>query len=144
RADNNEEIRALLNAGHRRGAVAGRCVVRGNIVETEEIPAFCAVALAGIGDLPDTILSRCVRIKMRRRAPAEHVEPYRRRLHRGDGEALCDRLAAWAAGARGSARIAEPAMPPGIEDRQADLWEPLLAIADAAGGLGPSARVWRL
>src|SRR5262249_2272980 len=47
RAKENEEIRGLLNAGHRKGAVAGRCVVRGKIVETEEIPAYCAVALAG-------------------------------------------------------------------------------------------------
>ena len=47
RAKDNEEIRGLLNAGHRRGAVAGRCVVKGKVVVTEEIPAFCAVALAG-------------------------------------------------------------------------------------------------
>ena len=42
-----EEIRALLNAGHRRGAMVGRCVVTGKTVTTEESPAFCAVALAG-------------------------------------------------------------------------------------------------
>src|SRR6516164_8177023 len=48
KAKENEEIRGLLNAGHRQGAVAGRCVVRGNVVETEEIPAYCAVALAGL------------------------------------------------------------------------------------------------
>lgn len=58
KAKENEEIRGLLNAGHRRGAIAGRCVMRGKIVETEEIPAFCAVALAGLGGLPDTLLSR--------------------------------------------------------------------------------------
>jgi hypothetical protein len=52
KAKDNEEIRGLLNAGHRRGAVAGRCVVRGKLVETEEIPAYCAVALAGLGGLP--------------------------------------------------------------------------------------------
>src|SRR5262245_17444756 len=28
KAKDNEEIRGLLNAGHRKGAVAGRCVVR--------------------------------------------------------------------------------------------------------------------
>src|SRR6478609_8409545 len=32
RAKENEEIRGLLNAGHRKGAVAGRCVVRGKEV----------------------------------------------------------------------------------------------------------------
>src|SRR4051794_35461197 len=45
KAKDNEEIRGLLNAGHRRGAVAGRCSTRGKIVVTEEIPAYCAVAL---------------------------------------------------------------------------------------------------
>lgn len=39
KARDNEELRGLLNAGHRKGAVAGRCVVRGKVVETEEIPA---------------------------------------------------------------------------------------------------------
>jgi hypothetical protein len=37
KAKENEEIRGLLNAGHRRGAVAGRCVMRGKTPETEEI-----------------------------------------------------------------------------------------------------------
>ena len=69
KAKDNEEIRGMLNAGHRRGAVAGRCVVKGKMVETEELPAYCAVALAGLGDLPDTILTRSVVIRMRRRAP---------------------------------------------------------------------------
>ena len=32
---------------------------------------------------------------------------------------------------------AEPIMPVGIEDRAADAWEPLLAVADAAGGDWP-------
>jgi hypothetical protein len=35
KAKDNEDIRGMLNAGHRRGATAGRCVVRGKIVETE-------------------------------------------------------------------------------------------------------------
>ncbi len=73
KAKDNEEIRGLLNAGHRKGAVAGRCVVAGKQVKTEEIPAYCAVALAGLGGLPDTILSRAVVLRMRRRAPDEQV-----------------------------------------------------------------------
>ncbi|HEY3564551.1 MAG TPA: hypothetical protein VGL96_06075, partial [Casimicrobiaceae bacterium] len=40
RAKENEEVRGILNAGHRRGAMAGRCVVRGKTVETEELPAY--------------------------------------------------------------------------------------------------------
>src|SRR5262245_7063872 len=80
KAKENEEIRGLLNAGHRKGAVAGRCVLRGKTVTTEEISAYCAVALAGLGWLPDTILSRSIIIRMRRRGPQERVSPFRRRV----------------------------------------------------------------
>ena len=137
KAKDNEEIRGLLNAGHRRGAVAGRCVVRGKTVETEEIPAYCAVALAGLGWLPDTLLSRSTVIRMRRRAPTEKIEPYRRRDQIEQGHELQNRLAGWAA-AKGKILYAmRPAMPNGIGDRNADVWEALFAIADAAGGAWP-------
>src|SRR5262249_4182987 len=129
----NEEIRGLLNAGHRRGAVAGRCVVRGQQVATEEISAYCAVALAGLGWLPDTILTRAVIIRMRRRGPDERVTSFRRRIHAPEGEALRNRIAKWAANSVHAMEAARPEMPAGVEDRNADVWEPLLAIADALG-----------
>ena len=138
RARDNEEIRGLLNAGHRRGAVAGRCVVRGNIVSTEEIPAYCPVALAGLGDLPDTILSRSIIVRMQRRSPHEQVEPFRRRLHAPAGEALQDRLKIWAEGKQEHFANLIPAMPAGVDDRDADVWEPLLAIADVVGADWPN------
>ncbi len=137
KARENEEIRALLNAGHRRGAVAGRCVVRGKTIETEDLPAYCAVALAGLGDLPDTILSRSVIVRMRRRAPGEHIQSFRRRVQATEGHRLRDGLAAWALEILETVTAARPAMPEGIEDRDADVWEPLLAVADAAGGAWP-------
>lgn len=138
KAKENEEVRGLLNAGHRRGAVAGRCVVRGKTVFTEEIPAYCAVALAGLGDLPDTILTRSVIIRMRRRAPNEQVEPFRRRVHEHDGHALRDRLAAWCIKIEPEVTGAWPEMPTSVVDRDADVWEALLAVADAAGGPWPA------
>src|SRR3954454_20939214 len=134
KAKDNEEIRGLLNAGHRRGAVAGRCVVKGKIVETEEIGAYCAVALAGLGGLPDTLLSRAVIVRMRRRSPDETIEPYRRRVHEPDGRALRDRLSRWARLILKRVTGVWPHMPDNINDRDADVWEPLLAVADAAGG----------
>ncbi len=137
KAKENEEIRGLLNAGHRRGAVAGRCVARGNVMATEDIPAFCAVALAGLGWLPDTILSRSIIIRMRRRAPNEKVIPFRRRVHAPEGHELQSQLAIWAAGAVKEMTEARPEMPVGIEDRDADVWESLLAVADAVGGDWP-------
>jgi hypothetical protein len=137
KAKDNEEIRGLLNAGHRKHAVAGRCVVRGKEVFTEEIPAYCAVALAGLGGLPDTILTRSIVVRMRRRSPSEHVEPYRRRVVEPEGDAINGRLQAWAAMIEPDVTGAWPTMPAGINDRDADVWEALLAVADAAGGQWP-------
>ncbi len=136
RAKDNEEIRGMLNAGHRRGAMAGRCIVHGKTVTTEELPAYCAVGLAGIGSVPDTILSRSVVIRMRRRTASERIEPYRRRLHSQTGYALRDRLAIWAE--QFSLDGSYPDMPAGVEDRDADVWEALLAVADDAGEKWPS------
>jgi Protein of unknown function (DUF3631) len=135
KAKENEEVRGLINAGHRRGAIAGRCVIRGKGVELEELPAYCAVAVAGVGDLPDTIITRSVVIAMRKRAPSEAIEPYRPRLHAAAGNKLRDILSLWA----GNRTFGEPwpTMPESVTDRNADVWEPLLAIADAAGGDWP-------
>ena len=136
RAKDHEEIRGAINAGHRRGASAWRCVVKGKQIETEELPAFCAVAIAGLGNLPDTILSRSVIIRMRRRGPSEEVQPYRRRVHAPEGYQLRNRLAAWATQIRPMLDTYPP-MPDGITDRNADVWESLLSVADAAGGSWP-------
>ena len=131
KARDNEEVRGFLNAGHRRGAKAGRCVISGKTVRTEELPAYCAVAMAGLGNLPDTILTRSVVIRMRRRAPNEILEPYRRRIHSADGNLIRDRLADWAENFELDGNY--PEMPKGVEDRDADVWEALIAVADAAG-----------
>lgn len=134
KAKEHEEVRGVLNAGHRRGAVAGRCVIVGKGVQTEELPAYCAVALAGLGNLPDTILTRSVIVRMQRRAPGEKVEPFRHRLARAEGYPLRDRMAAWALLVAHKLTGTYPVMPEEITDRPADVWEALLSVADAAGG----------
>ena len=58
RIGTDRQVRGMLNAGHRRGASAGRCVVRGTVIDTEELPPYCASALVGLNDLPDTIMTR--------------------------------------------------------------------------------------
>jgi len=136
-AKENEAVRGFLNAGHRRGADAYRCVGEGTRQKVTAFPAFCAVALAGLNDLPDTIATRSVIIRMRRRAEHERVSPYRARVNEGQGHEIRDRLAGWVATVTDSLADAWPTMPPGVEDRPADVWEPLLAIADAAGGSWP-------
>lgn len=134
KAVGNEDIRGMLNAGHRRGATAGRCVTRGRIIETEELPAYCAVALAGLNDLPETLMTRSIIIRMRRRAPNEKTEPWRQRRNGEEAKRIAERLAAWARSIT-SVSFAEP--PTGIEDRNADVWEPLLTVAALAGGKWP-------
>jgi hypothetical protein len=110
-------------------------VVRGKTIETEEWPAYCACALAGLGDLPDSMMSRSIIIRMKRRGAGERVEPFRLRLHEKEGHQLRDELATWASCIEPGAW---PTMPPGVEDRDADVWEALLIVADAAGGDWPA------
>ncbi|NEV89282.1 DUF3631 domain-containing protein [Streptomyces tendae] len=137
KAGDNEELRGFLNAGHRRTGVTYRCIGDGGQQTVQAFPSYCAVAVAGLGSLPDTIMSRAVVIRMRRRARNEKVEPFRARVHEVEGHKLRDQLATWAEQARASVVGAWPGMPEGVTDRPADVWEPLLAIADAAGGDWP-------
>ena len=141
KAKDNEDIRGMLNAGHRKGAKAGRCVMRGRNVEIEELPAYCAVALAGLDDLPDTLMSRSVICRMRRRAPNEPIEPWRQRINGAEADQLYQRLMAWS---NNTQPLADgwPTLPQGVTDRDADVWESLLAVADLAGSHWPhTARV---
>lgn len=137
KAKDNEDLRGLLNAGHRKGAMAGRCVIRGKEVLTEELPAYAAVALAGLDDLPDTLMTRSVVVRMRRRKPGEVVEPWRLRTCGPDADALRGRLEEWVQSVEHLAGETWPDMPEGVEDRDADVWEALIAVADLAGGAWP-------
>jgi hypothetical protein len=134
--DGTEDLRGLLNAGHRRSATIPRCV--GPTHKVEHFPVYAACALAGLGDLPDTLMTRSVVVRMRRRAPTEQIESFRRRVAQPEGHELRDYLAGWAETVDQACGDAWPEMPPGITDRPADVWEPLLAIADAAGGRWPT------
>lgn len=137
KARDNEEIRGVINSGHRNGATAGRCVVRGKVIETEDLPSYCAVAMAGLNDLPDTIMDRSVIVRMRRRAPDEQVEPWRARINTPQAALLGARLAKWADGVRPTASEHWPDMPESITDRNADIWEALLTVADLGAGHWP-------
>jgi hypothetical protein len=134
KAKDNEDVRGMLNSGHRKGAKAGRSVIRGKGVETLELDSYCAVALAGLNDLPDTLASRSITIRMRRRAPGEAVSPFRRRDAERQASKLRERLAEWTADL---AIQSWPEMPEAITDRNADIWEALFVVADAAGGHWP-------
>ncbi|MFF0249584.1 DUF3631 domain-containing protein [Streptosporangium sandarakinum] len=133
KADGNEDLRGLLNAGHQRNRPAKR--YDANTGRVESIPTFAMAALAGIGAMPDTIEDRAVVVRMRRRGPGETVAPYRHRRDRPPLRQLADDLAAWLRADLHVLEQAEPAMP--VEDRAADTWEPMVAVADHAGGHWP-------
>jgi hypothetical protein len=117
KAKEHEDIRAVINSGHRQGAVAGRCMVMGNKVLLVDLPSYGAVALAGLGDLPDTIMDRAIVVPMKKRTSSEEVEPWRRRTSASEAVKLGDRAAAWADSIRDVARDYWPEMPEGVEDR---------------------------
>ncbi|WP_050589821.1 DUF3631 domain-containing protein [Salinispora arenicola] len=132
-AEAAEDLRALLNAGHSRGWPILRCV--GPNQDVKEFASFAMAALAGIGDLPDTITDRAVNIRMRRRAPHERVQPFRTVRDTPALHALRDRLHRWLRAHLTNLRAAEPDMP--VDDRAADTWESLIAVADLAGADWP-------
>jgi hypothetical protein len=102
------------------------------VVETEELPSFAAVAVAGLGSLPDTIGTRSIIIEMRRRAPDEHVDPFRSRKEADAAGALRAKLAGWCQHIAKHIDL-DVSLPDNITDRNADCWEPLFAIAEQAG-----------
>ena len=133
-ARDNEDLRGVLNAGHRRDGAVIRTV--GEDHEPRQFSAWAPVALAAIGRLPGTIEDRSIAIGLRRRRPDESVEPLR--LDRtGELEDLARKAARWAADRAAEIVATDPAMPEGIINRAADNWRPLLAIADLAGGAWP-------
>jgi hypothetical protein len=134
-AEQNEELRGLLNAGHQRGRPARRVVGKGTEQTVAEFPTFSMAALAGIGSMPDTIEDRAVVITMRRRAPGEQVEKFRYRRDQLPLHELRERLGDVIKTHLDALGEAEPDMP--VEDRAADTWEPLIALADVAGGTWP-------
>ena len=133
-ADQHEDLRGILNAGHQRN----RPYVRWDVAtrSRENCPTFAMAALAAIGDMPDTIEDRAVIIPMRRRAAGETAHPFRQRRDRPGLRELGEQIRAWVAEHLDELRDAEPVM--SLEDREADTWEPLLAIADLAGGDWPA------
>jgi hypothetical protein len=130
----NEELRGVLNAGYMRGGQAIRSV--GEDHEPRIFSCWCPMAIATLRNLPDTIEDRSVAIALVRRRKSEKVE----RL-RADRLTLLTPLASkaqrWADDNIKALEIADPKIPNELNDRAADCWRILLAIADRAGGDWP-------
>jgi hypothetical protein len=137
-AEMAEALRGTMNSGFTR---AGARFVKN--VPTPDggfaphaFSTWCPMLLAGIGELPDTIADRSIIIEMTRKRPDEKV----RRLRTRDGYELRElgrKAARWAADNHAGLEWADPVVPQQLNDRAADAWSPLLAIADLAGSDWP-------
>lgn len=137
-ADRYEGHRALLNAGHRRGATVPRCV--GATSKVVDFRVYSAKVLAGIGTLPDTVADRAVPIRLSRRKRDEHVADFKRRKVTPSADALRERVKEWAEKHGDALGLAEPPMPDELSDRMQEGCEPLAAVADAFGCGGEARR----
>ena len=136
--ETGDELRGILNSGHTRDT-AYVIRVSGEELEPRQFSTWGAKAIALIGKLEgrySTLADRSVEIQLRRRLPTDKVE----KLRHADAEhferlaARCFRFSLDHGAAIGKAR---PDIPDALHDRAADNWEPLLAIADLAGGRWP-------
>ena len=126
-----EELRGLLNAGHKRGAKAYRCEGENNTVRG--FAAFAPAALAGIGALPGTLHDRSNVVRLGRAKPGEVAARFDSRRTEWETE-LCRKLARWTADNFDRLQSCDPQLPETAFNRLADNWRPLFAIAEIAGG----------
>jgi hypothetical protein len=132
-----EALRGVLNVGNDRDVKVPRCVGQ-QYERIREFSAFCAKVFTGIGHLPDTVADRSIPLALVRRKKSEPIRRWRWRDIKAAAVDLKSGLTAWAtAEIVDILRLARPAIPTGLHDRAEDLWEPLLAIADLAGGTWP-------
>lgn len=133
----NEDMRGLLNSGHTRdGAYWIKTV--GDNHEPKKFSTWGAKAIAGISakNIAGTITDRAILFELRRKHPHETVD--RLRYAEADlFETLAAKLSRFAEDHREDILKARPVLPPELNDRAQDNWEPLLAIADVVGGHWP-------
>jgi len=121
---NNSTLRAVFNAGHRRGGAVSRYVDR----QSQKFEVFAPLAIAAIGTLPLPLMQRSVIIQMQRAASDEQrhqLDPHDPTFPEGR-----DQIGRWAATCQ---LQTDPPMPPELRNRAADNWRVLLAIADDLG-----------
>jgi Protein of unknown function (DUF3631)/Zinc-binding domain of primase-helicase len=130
-SEDKSALRSIINSGHTRGQGVVRCV------EPDLTPrlfkTFCPKAIGMVGrKLPATTLGRCIMVELRRRKSSE---PIKRFAHKDDAELaeLRSRLARWAVDNEQALRSANTPMPEAFDNRRADNWRVLLAVADLAG-----------
>src|SRR6185437_15691027 len=138
KGDSGELLRGVLNSGFQKGGRITICV--GDDHEERDFNTFCPKCLAGIGRLWDTVASRSIAIRIEKasRAELKRLTKLRGDRIKGICEPVRRRLRRWADDTLPLLSDADPDVPEEMEARQADVWRPLLAIADVAGGAWPA------
>jgi hypothetical protein len=138
-AEKAAAIRSIVNAGYRRGPTATVIRCEGRNHDVRRFFVFCAKAFAGIdrSALQAATRDRSVPIRLERKLRSDRVERFRRRRVLAEAEALTATIAAWVETHGDALEAAEPDLPEELDDRAQEVWEPLLAIAEAAGGIWP-------
>jgi putative DNA primase/helicase len=131
----NDEMRALLNAGHRLGGQVYRC--EGDRNEVRGFEVFAPAVLCGIGALPGTLHDRSIKIRLRRAKRGEVQERFDSRRTQREVE-LCRKLGRFSADNLTLLKECDPVLPPNAFNRLADNWRPLFEIAEIAGGDWPT------
>lgn len=132
-----EALRGVLNTGFCAGGVASCCVGQGANITFKDFKTYCAKAIAGIGNLPETVADRSIPIRLQRKRPGETVARFRRRYAKHEAAEIKASVSDWISSIVDHLKEAEPCIPDELTDRQQDGIEPLLAIADEAGGTWP-------
>lgn len=94
---------------------------------------WCPKAIAAIGHLPETLADRCIVIRMQRKSGTEQCE----RLRNLEATPLRRQCLRFVTDHAREIAAARPQLPAELNDRAADIWEPLLALADLAGDRWP-------
>jgi putative DNA primase/helicase len=129
---NDEELRGILNSGHTKAAAH---VIRNVDHKPRRFSTWAPKAIATIRTLADTLEDRAIVVRLQRKPPGATVERLPRRDN-ADFAALRSQAARWAADNFDKLADLDPKMPD-LNDRAADNWRPLLAIADLVGGTWP-------
>ena len=136
----DEDKRAFINSGYKRGAKAARVGGPPRDLKVEFFDTYCAKALAGIGNLPDTVADRAIPIRLQRIPPSIRLDRFRLRAVKADPalDQLKGDIAEVAEAHQASIGLCYPTLPDELHDRAQEIWEPLLAIATVAGGPWPA------
>jgi hypothetical protein len=142
RNEGQSELKSVINSGHVRGQCVIRCITDDQT--PEPFSTFAAKAIGMIGrKMPPATLSRCIIVELQRRTRAEPIERF---LHKDDPELndLRRRLRRWSMDNADTLDAAEISMPLQFDNRRADNWRDLFAIADLGSGVedwGDKARI---